>query len=57
MKKRFGPTRLTNFPVRLLKADFEEDIMKPYEHLKTEFGFIEQEMEFIMRNKPSVVLY
>ena len=57
MKKRFGPTRLTNFPVRLLKADFEEDIMKPYEHLKTEFGFIEQEMEFIMKNKPSVVLY
>ena len=57
MRTRFGPYKLSNFPVRLLKADYEEDVLKPYNYLMKEFGFITQEIDFIMKNKPSVVLY
>lgn len=56
MKEHFPGLKLNKFPRRVLKLDFEKDILPAEKKLIEEYGFLKEEVNFIMKYKPTVIL-
>ena len=56
MKEHFPGLRLSRFPRRSLEKDFEKDILANEQKLMNEYGLAKEEIDFIMRYKPSIIL-
>jgi len=57
MFERYGKIVPANFPRRLYNVDFEEVVVAKEIKLMEQFGFNQQEMKFLIRNKPTIVFY
>ena len=49
--------KIKKFPYRALELDFEKDILPAEQKLITQYGFVKEEINFIMRLKPSFILF
>lgn len=57
MKEHFPGLKVKRFPLRVLAYDFEKDILEPEKKLIEQYGFVKEEINFIMRYKPTFVLF
>jgi hypothetical protein len=46
----------SRFPGRVLKLDFERDILAAEQKLINTYGFLKEEINFVMKYKPSFIL-
>ena len=49
--------KVKRFPLRVLAYDFEKDILESEKKLIEQYGFVKEEINFIMRYKPTFVLF
>ena len=49
--------KLSKFPERVYDLEFERDILPAEEKLIKDYGFVKEEINFIMRYKPSFILF
>ncbi|CDW81088.1 UNKNOWN [Stylonychia lemnae] len=57
MKTHFPGLKLGRFPQRVLSLDFEKDILTAEKKLMDQFGFVKEEINYIMRYKPAFILF
>ena len=57
MKKHFPLIKLRRFPTRIYELDFDKDILGAEQKLISEYGFLKEEINFIMKHKPSFILF
>jgi hypothetical protein len=48
---------MRKFPTRILKLSFENDILPAEQKLINQYGFLKEEINFIMKYKPSFILF
>ena len=48
---------MKKFPKRILSLNFEKDILEAEEKLKTKYGFLKDEINFIIKKKPAFILF
>lgn len=48
---------MSNFPKRLLDADYQQDIVNVQDEIMKDFGFTNAQMKHLFKYKPSIVLY
>lgn len=48
---------MSRFPNRVLDLDFERDILGAEQKLIKEYGFLKEEINFIMKHKPTLILF
>lgn len=49
--------KISRFPTRIYELDFEKDILVAEQKLINEYGFLKEEINFIMKYKPSFILF
>jgi hypothetical protein len=57
MKKHYSGLKMKKMPLSLLKYDFEKDILPAEERLINEFGFLKEEIDFVMKKKGKFILF
>lgn len=57
MRDHFPNFKDKRFPLRILKLDFEKDVLEPEKKLIEKYGFVKEEINFIMRYKPTFILF
>jgi hypothetical protein len=57
MRQHFAGIKSRKFPLRCLQMDFEKEILPAEKRLIDEFGFVKEEINFIMRYKPTFILF
>lgn len=57
MIKNFPGIKMSRFPLRVAELDFEKDIAPAEKKLIDEYGFVKEEIDFIMKYKPSFILF
>lgn len=57
MREHFPNLRMSRFPTRCETLDFEKDILPAEQRLINEFGFLKQEINIIMKSRPSFILF
>lgn len=48
--------KVSKFPLRCLTLNFEKDIISAEQKLINEYGFLKEEVNFVMKYKPSFIL-
>lgn len=56
MREHFPGLKMKRFPLRCLNLDFEKDIEPAEQKLISQYGFVKEEINFVMRYKPSFIL-
>lgn len=56
MKKHFPGLKMKRFPGRIYSLDFEKHILSAEKKLM-DYGFVKEEINFVMRYKPSFILF
>lgn len=56
MKKHFKGLKTGQLPKRYLDLNFEKDILPVEGALISKYGFLKEEIDFIMRKKPSFLV-
>ena len=56
MKKHFPYIKINRFPLRCLTMDFEKDILGAEQSLISKYGFVKEEINFIMKSKPTFII-
>ncbi len=57
MKMRFPELKMRRFPTRCNNLSFERDIIPAEEKLINTYGFLKEEINFVMKYKPSFILF
>ena len=57
MLKQYPGFKSLRFPQRAAKLDFEKDILGAEEKLMNTYGFTKEEIQTIVKHKPSVLLF
>jgi len=57
MKEHYPGIKMKRFPLRLISLDFDKDILPAEKKLIDQYGFVKEEINFVMRYKPSFILY
>lgn len=52
----FPAIKLSQFPKTALNLDFEKDILPNEEKLITKYGFVKEEVNYIVKNRPSFIV-
>lgn len=56
IQRHFPHFKLNRFPERCRSMNFEKDILTAEQKLITQYGFMKEEINFIMRYKPTFIL-
>lgn len=57
MKKHYPGIKAKNLPLSLMKYDFDRDILKAEQRLINEFGFVKEEIDYVMKKKAKFILF
>jgi hypothetical protein len=57
MKNHYPGLKLGRFPRRALTLDFDRDILPAEKKLMEHFGFLKEEINYVMKYKPSFILF
>jgi len=57
MNKKYGPFDFKQFPNRLLSKNYKKDVIAVEKNIMDDFGFSLQEVHYLIKNKPSILLY
>ena len=57
MKAHFPGLKGRKFPRRVLAMDFENDILPAERKLIEKYGFVKEEINFIIKRKPAFILF
>lgn len=56
MLDHFPGMKFKKFPTRVLDLDFEKDILAAEQKLISQYGFVKEEINFVMKHKPAFIL-
>ncbi len=57
MMQHYPGIKMKRFPLRCAELDFEKDILPAENKIIEEYGFVKEEVNFIMKYKPSFILF
>jgi hypothetical protein len=57
VRTHFPDLKKKTFPTRYLSMDFEKDILGLEQILMAKYGFTHEEINFIMKKKPTFLLF
>lgn len=57
MREHFPGLKMRRFPLRCINMDFEKDILPAEQKLIDQYGFVKEEINFVMRYKPTFILF